>query len=211
MNYKRMLVLAPHTDDAELGCGGTIAKMLENGVEVYVVAFSTAEDSVPKGAPRDTIEKEFYASMKIFGLPEEHIFVYHYPVRKFPSQRQEILEDLIKLRREINPDLVLIPSSQDVHQDHHVIHEEGVRAFKERTLLGYELPWNQIVTTTQGFVELSSSHIERKWEAMQAYKSQVELRRSYFTDDFVKGLAKLRGLQLKVEWAEAFEVIRVIL
>lgn len=52
----RLLVLAPHTDDAELGCGATIARALEEGLTVHVAAFSIAEDSLPPDLPRDTLE-----------------------------------------------------------------------------------------------------------------------------------------------------------
>lgn len=57
-NFKTILVLAPHTDDGELGCGGSIVRFLEEGKEVYYVAFSTAEDSVPEGFPKNILEME---------------------------------------------------------------------------------------------------------------------------------------------------------
>jgi len=62
---ERLLVLAPHTDDAELGCGGTIARLLEAGTEVYVVALSTADDSLPPGAPPTTLAHEFGQAMQL--------------------------------------------------------------------------------------------------------------------------------------------------
>ena len=65
---RRALVLAPHTDDAELGCGGTIARFLEEGVELRVAAFSTAEDSLPPGMPRTQLRDEFIESMGTFGI-----------------------------------------------------------------------------------------------------------------------------------------------
>lgn len=149
MNPHRILILAPHTDDAELGCGGNIARLTEQGAEVYVAAFSTAEASVPKHAPPDTLEQEFYASMSILGVPRDRLFVFHYPVRWFSSLRQEILEELVSLRNIVRPEMLFLPSSQDMHQDHQVIHQEGLRAFKETTVFGYELPWNQLALSAQ--------------------------------------------------------------
>lgn len=207
--YKRILVAAPHTDDAELGCGGTIARFVEEGCEVFIAAFSTAEESVPQGSPRDTLKREFLDAVPVLGVALDNVAVYDYPVRRLSYHRQEVLEELVKLRREIHPDLVLIPSGNDVHQDHQVVHAEGLRAFKDLSLLGYELPWNHVTFSAQAFMLLEHRHIQRKWAALQAYHSQLELRRPYFSEEFITGLAKVRGVQVKAEFAEAFEVLRV--
>ena len=147
--------------------------------------------------------------MKRFGIPESNVIVHDYPVRRLSCHRQEVLEELVKLRREVKPEAVFLPSCNDFHQDHQVIHAEGVRAFKDITLLGYELPWNQLTFSAQAYVTVQRRHLEVKWEALKAYKSQFEHGRSYFSWDFVEGLARVRGAQVKVEYAEAFEVMRV--
>ena len=67
---KNILVLAPHTDDGELGCGGTIVKFIEDGVEVHYAAFSTAEESVPEGLPKDILKIEVREAMASLGIPE---------------------------------------------------------------------------------------------------------------------------------------------
>ena len=205
---ERVLVLAPHTDDAEIGCGGTIARFLEEGREVHVAAFSTAEDSLPPGAPPTLLRDEFNAAMEFMGIPQEHRYVFEYPVRMLKDHRQEVLEQLITLKKEIAPDTVFLPSGEDVHQDHQVIHIEGLRAFRNASILGYELPRNHITFTTHAFVVLEQRHIERKWQALQCYESQFTLGRSYFTQEFVESLARVRGLQVDSEWAEAFQVYR---
>src|SRR5690348_12775116 len=73
---QRVLVLAPHTDDAELGCGGTIARLLRMGTTVFVAAFSTAEESLPPGAVPTRLRDEFLSSMKVLGVPHENTFVF---------------------------------------------------------------------------------------------------------------------------------------
>lgn len=211
MKRQKVLILAPHTDDAELGCGGMISWLIEEKAQVYIVAFSSAKESVPEGAPQDTLGSEFYQAMSILEVPEQQIVLFDYPVRRFSYFRQEVLEDVVKLKREINPDLVLLPSGSDLHQDHQVVFQEGLRAFKDVSVMGYELPWNHISFSAQAFIPLKEAHIQKKWQALQAYHSQLELRRPYFTEDFIRGLAKLRGTQIKKEWAEAFEVLRVVL
>jgi N-acetylglucosamine malate deacetylase 1 len=205
---KRLLVLAPHTDDAELGCGGTIAKMIRQQVEVRILAFSRAEDSVPPGAPKDMIEQEMRKSLHSLGIPASAIEVLGLPVRIFPSYRQEILERLVAVRREFAPDWVLTVSEHDIHQDHQVIHQESVRAFNATRLWGYELPWNNLKSELNGFVLLSEEDVAAKARALGHYQSQIELKRPYFTEKFTESLAMLRGLQARSAYAEAFQIIR---
>jgi LmbE family N-acetylglucosaminyl deacetylase len=205
----RALVLAPHTDDAELGCGGTIAKLLVGGAEVYVAAFSIAEDSVPVGAPKSILRDEFLSSMDCMGIDESHRFVLGYRVRRFPESRQEILDDLVRLNRSISPTLVFLPSSTDVHQDHYTIHSEGVRAFKESSIWAYELPWNQTTFAAEVFVTLTREHLDLKWTALLRYRSQIDLARPYFSREFIDAVARMRGVQSRVDYAEAFELVRL--
>src|SRR5262245_58938954 len=113
MHFKSVLILAPHTDDAELGCGGTMARLLEEGTRVHVAAFCRAEDSLPSGAPVDMLEKEFRGSMERMQIPAENVHVLRFPVRRFPEHRQAILESILKLRITVKPEAVLIPSGND--------------------------------------------------------------------------------------------------
>lgn len=207
--FNRILILAPHTDDGELGCGGTIAKFLEEGKEVFCAAFSIAEDSVPEGFPKDALVHEFSNAMRTLGMKEENLIIYRYRVRHFLTNRQEILEDIVKLRKLINPDLVFVPSPNDIHQDHQVISAEGLRVFKKISILGYELPWNNIIFETRSFVKLSKNHIQKKIDALKCYDTQKE--RTYLNEDFIWGLAKTRGTQFESEYAEAFEVLRILI
>jgi len=204
--FSRVLILAPHTDDGELGCGGTIARFVEEGKEVYYAAFSVAEKSVPEGFPKNILETEVRKAMKILGVSESNLLIYKYEVRTFSYHRQEILEDIISLRKELQPDLVFIPSPNDLHQDHKVIAEEGIRAFKKSTILGYEMPWNNISFNTISFIPLEERHIKKKIDALRCYETQRY--RSYLNEDFIRSLARTRGTQIEVEYAEAFEVIR---
>lgn len=206
---KNVLVLAPHTDDGELGAGGTIARFIDEGVNVFYAAFSTAEQSVPEGYEKDVLKTEVKAATSRLGIPAENLFVYGYEVRKLSYVRQDILEDLVKLRRQIDVDLVLMPSVHDIHQDHAVVASEATRAFKTNRLLGYELIWNNLMFNTQFFVSLERSHIERKAEALREYKSQSG--RDYMSSEFIHSLARTRGVQIGKQYAEAFEVMRWVM
>lgn len=208
-NTKKILILAPHTDDGELGAGGTINYFIENGAKVYYAAFSTAEESVPDGLPKDILKTEVKRATKKLGLDDENLFIFNYQVRKLNFVRQEILEDLIKIRKEINPQLILMPCFNDIHQDHSTIAHEGLRAFKASTILGYELIWNNLAFNTTAFVKLEKKHIMAKVEALKEYKSQGI--RDYMSEEFILALAKTRGVQIGCDYAESFEVIRWII
>jgi len=206
---QNILVLAPHTDDGELGLGGTINYFIEQGKNVVYAAFSTAEKSVPDGFPKDILKTEVRNATAELGIKSENLLIYNYEVRKLNYVRQEILEELIRIRQTMQFDLVFIPSLHDIHQDHTTIAQEGLRAFKNTTILGYELIWNNLTFNTQCFIKLQEKHIMAKLNALKKYESQG--KRDYLSEDFIISLAKTRGVQVGTQYAEAFEVVRLFL
>lgn len=205
----KVLILAPHTDDGEFGCGGSIARFIREGKDVYYAAFSTAEESVPDPWPKDVLKTEVKEATKRLGLASDKLFIFNYKVRELSYHRQEILEDLVKIKNNICPDLVFLPSSSDVHQDHSTVSIEGIRAFKNTSILGYEIPWNNIEFRTEAFVILSDEDINKKLYALDAYNSQKG--RNYASEEFIRSLARTRGVQIGSQYAEAFEVIRWVM
>ena len=206
--WRRTLVLAPHTDDGEFGCGGTIARLVDAGVAVRYVAFSIATKSLPAGFPPDALAREVREATALIGIPEESLIVHDFEVRTFPLHRQDILELLIDLWDDWRPDAVLMPSVRDIHQDHQVIAAEGLRAFKRTTLLGYEIPWNNFNFDYQAFVSLDREHIERKVAALACYASQQH--RNYANAEYIWNLARTHGINVGREYAEVFEVYRLV-
>ena len=205
-----VLFLSPHTDDVEIGCGGTLSRfMAMPDSDVHVVAFSSAEASLPVGVPKNILRKEFVESMKTYGIKRGNIYLLKHQVRTLHEHRQEILDFLIKLRNEINPSIIFAPSGNDIHQDHQVIHNEAVRAFKDHTIFGYELPWNNLTFNCQAFFTLNESQVVAKINALSMYKSQINLKRHYFKAESINAWARMRGMQINSEFAEAFEVIRL--
>lgn len=207
--FQNILVLAPHTDDGEIGCGGAIAKFVEQGKNVFYAAFSSAQHSLKEGMPKDTLKKEVMKATEVLGIPPQNLILFEYRVRTFPLNRQEILEHMIELKKEIKPQLIFVPSLNDIHQDHQVVANEGIRAFKHHTILGYEEPWNNIVFETRSFIPLEKAHVQKKIDALKCYDSQAH--RSYLNEDFVWSLARARGTQIEGEYAEAFEVLRWVI
>ncbi len=206
--FERALVIAPHTDDGEFGCGATIARLVEEGRDVTYVALSAAEKAVPKEFPDDVLRHEVREATRVLGIPPERLRIGSFEVRDFPRQRQEILDHLIVLREELAPDVVFLPSRHDVHQDHATVHAEGLRAFKGTTMLGYEVPWNNLVFETTCFVRLDERHLQRKIDALRCYRSQAH--RPYADEESLRAQCRLRGTQAGCRYAETFEVVRWI-
>jgi len=171
---KRILILAPHTDDGECGCGGSIAKFVEEGDDVYYVAFSSAKKSIPEGFPQNITEKEFKKATQMLGLSKDNLV-----------------------------------SLNDTHQDHNVIASEGFRAFKRTSILGYEIPWNNLTFNTNVFIFLTETQIKKKLKALSCYHSQK--MRMYGGTDFFEDLSKVRGSQIGAKYAECFETIRWVI
>lgn len=189
-------MLAPHTDDETLGCGGTIAKLVERGYDVFVYAFSTGTAT----------HKEFNHAVHALGATPCH---FDFPTRLFHDHRQSILDIIIDIRKEKDPRIVFLPAPSDCHQDHQVVSQEGIRAFKHTTVYGYELSWNSLNFNNTCYFILSGDHIGKKFVAMNEYESQRG--RIYFQDENMLSLARVRGMQANTIYAECFEVIRTFL
>jgi LmbE family N-acetylglucosaminyl deacetylase len=196
LKSKRVFILAPHPDDAEIACGGTIARLIEGGSDVFFIVFSVT----------DIRQKELIASAKMLGVAK--CFIYGLPIRNFDRYRQVILDKLISLKAKMDPDLVIQPSLTDIHQDHQVIAQEGLRAFKNTNLLGYEALWNNINFDAQLFVSLEDRHLRAKLKAVKCYESQAD--KAYMDRDYIESLMKVRGVQIGFKYAEMFSVIRQV-
>jgi N-acetylglucosamine malate deacetylase 1 len=205
---KRALVLAPHTDDGEFGCGGTMARLVEAGADVRYVAFSIATRSLPEGFPPDTLAREVKEATAEIGIAADNLTVHDFDVRTFPERRQEILELLIEIWNDWEPDCVFTPSLHDIHQDHQTIASEGLRAFKRTTILGYEIPWNNYDFDYQAYLALERRHVERKVAALEKYASQQHRR--YANAEYVWSVARTHGINVNREYAEVFQVYRVV-
>ena len=202
-----ILVLSPHTDDAELGCGATISRLLREGNRVYVAVFSTCEDSLPKGFLPGTLKTECIDSLTSLGVSKEDILFYDYQVRVFNYSRQNILDDLVLLKNKVSPSTVFIPSVDDYHQDHKTIADEAVRCFKNNcSILSYELIWNNTGFQNQIYYDISEEDVANKIAALSKYETQKN--RIYFQNNFIEALATVRGAQNGIRYAEVFEVIR---
>lgn len=205
--FKKVLVLAPHTDDGEFGCGGTISRLIREGCEVKYVAFSDCKESVPAGFEINVLQKEMKAATQMLGITDVQLL--DYKVRYFQSERQSILEEMVQIKKSFSPDAVFTPCTQDIHQDHSTITTEAIRAFKDCTIFGYELPWNNLTLPSNAIVKLKEEDVESKLAAIAEYKSQQG--RAYSDPAYLRAQALTRGTRIRTRYAEAFEMIRFIL
>lgn len=197
------LVLAPHLDDAQLGAGATIHKLSQRGDEIWVCTLSDT-GNIYGDEHAMALRQENKRSLDILGVPENRTITATFPTRNFDKKRQEILDFLIELRNEIKPTLILTTSTEDIHQDHGVLGVEVRRAFRGKTVFGFDTYWNMSTQDTKCVVEITSKNLEAKILSLQQFDSQSN--RAYVQPINVEALARVRGLPSGFELAEAFSI-----
>lgn len=204
---KKILILSPHIDDLEYSCGGLVSA-LRGGADIYSLTFSFAEDSLPTGVSRENFVMEMRRASDILGISKDNIINKDYKVREFSFHRQSILDDMIGVGKIVNPDIVILPNSSDSHQDHRVVHDEGLRAFRFKTILGYESLYNDLSFRPSLFFSLTKEDFSNKIAAIECYKSQIY--KNPQSIDVVRASMAYMGAKVRKKYAEAFEVIRIV-
>jgi len=195
--FSNALIIAPHPDDAELGVGGTISKLLRLGAKVHCVVV----------AHNKTREDEFIEAAKKLGLTSYEMLGFQDTY--LDRNRQGILDRFREIKNKINPNLVLCPSENDLHQDHSTVGKEALREFKNVTLMTYDNPWKFFKFEPNVFVQLGREDVKKKLKAVHEYKS---IRNKMYCDPKrIEAWAKFRGSQVEIEYAEAFELKHLIL
>lgn len=206
IKWSNVLILSPHTDDSELGCGGFISHLIFKKSNITIMMFSNASKTLPTDLySKDRLLYEFKNAAEVQGI---YFVILNFPVRKFSKHRDSIRESLYFRKTQSAYDLILTPCTYDKHQDHQIITEEAQRVFKTSTILGYELPWNHVEFSSPLFINLDKNHICNKWIALSCYESQIKMERPYFNKEFIFSLAKVRGVQSGCEFAEMYQFIR---
>ena len=200
---KRVLFLGAHPDDIELGCGA----LLRHIVGLTDVLCVTLSDN-QKNPELKNVKDEHFKSMAVLGVPKEKIVLGPFTTRVFPDSRQEILEYFLKLRADFSPDLIFTHSRQDVHQDHNVMTDESLRAFRGITLLGFD-----VVRSSYGFfphflVEVSEKDVNKKIEALSQYKTYRD--KYYFNSELTRSIMVRHGALAEKPFAEGFDILRIV-
>lgn len=199
---KRVLFLGAHPDDIELGCGALLHRIAPH-VRVLCVTLS---DNQKNPLLRNVVE-EHYRSMAVLGVPRESLQIGQFTTRRFPDARQEILEYLLQLRRDFDPDLIFVHSRQDIHQDHNVLTEEALRAYRGITVLGFD-----VIRSSYGFfphflVEVDEADVQAKVEALRQYGTYAD--KYYFNPELIRSINVRHGALAERPFAEGFDILRI--
>jgi LmbE family N-acetylglucosaminyl deacetylase len=205
MNFfgKRILFLGAHPDDIELGCGALIHHIVKQ-TDVLCVTLSDNQ----KNPSLENVKNEHLDSMAILGVPMDMVVFGPFTTRIFPESRQEILEYFLKLRKDFNPDLIFVHSKHDIHQDHNVITDEALRAYRGISVLGFD-----VVRSTYDFfphflVEVSEEDAQKKIEALARYKTYRD--HYYFNQELTRSIMVRHGALAECPFAEGFDILRIV-
>lgn len=194
----KYLFVGAHTDDIELCCGGTVAKLAGQGHKVKCLVFSHLNDG--------QLFKECQAALN--GLDVSWIFQERFEGRTLHEHRQTICQMLID--RAQGMDYVFTHSKLDVHPDHSTIGFESERALKTVNLLTYCAPWNH---PKEGFGKdyfevIPNGYAEMKIKACSQYASQQH--RPYMNRDYLYSEMRVAGIQCGSVFAEGFRTVKTI-
>jgi len=204
----KVLAISSHPDDIEIGCGATLAQAARDGADITLLVLSYHHQDF-KGSDENIKLFELRNSTEKLGI-NKYVEIKDFPNRKFYEHYNEISELFFDISEEIDPDIVFLPASSDYHQDHRTVYETGVRAFKECTMLGYEVPWDHRIFHPEVFFTLEEKYIMQKCDAIECYKS-VYMKHGSTLRELMVSLARVRGSQVRTEYAEAFECIKMVL
>lgn len=180
-----------------------MARLREENHEVTYVAFSDSEKSNPGQNLRHECREAINYLLEIDPI------ILDYETRVFSDNRQLILQYLVDYNKRNHPETVLCPSSSSLHQDHKVICEEAMRAFRRSSsILGYELPYDRSFNNDIN-IRLEERQVETKISALKRYESQSQ--RSYMRPELIRGHAMMRGAETDNEYAESFEALKIII
>ena len=203
----RALFLGAHSDDIELGCGGTILSLLEQGQELEVCWMVFA------ASPARRLEAERSAEMFLRGAVKKEIIVRNFKESFFPYIGSEIKVCFEELKRTINPDVVFTHFRDDLHQDHRLISELTWNTFRDHLILEYEIvKYDGGLGSPNMFVHLSEEVCAEKIKYMME-NFQSQRSHQWFTEDTFRAILRLRGVESNApsRLAEAFYARKLVL
>jgi LmbE family N-acetylglucosaminyl deacetylase len=199
-----LVAVGAHPDDIEIGCGGTLLKLAERVPEL------TADFVIATGSPLRLEEARRGADLFLPGC-EVTITSAELPDGRLPSYWNETKELLEATARGRRPDLVLAPSRSDAHQDHRLLAELAPTVWRDHLVLHYEIPkWDGDFSRPWLYVDLTEAQLREKVARLyKAYPSQAP--HDWFDEEVFAGLARLRGMECRAQYAEAFTTAKATL
>ncbi len=196
----KILCMGAHSDDIEIGCGGTILKLIENNRKIifHWIVFSSDEERAR--------EASYSANLFLEGAQEKKIVIQNFRNSFFPFIGAEIKEFFEELKQEFSPDLIFTHCRHDLHQDHRLISDLTWNTFRDHFVLEYEIPkYDADLGSPNLFVHLEEGVCERKIRYItDSFKTQGE--NHWFAEDTFKSILRLRGVESNAphRYAEAF-------
>jgi N-acetylglucosamine malate deacetylase 1 len=200
---KRIFFLGAHPDDIELGCGALIAHIADKS-DIRCVTLSDNQ----KNPSLKKLVEEHYRSMGMLGVSGEKIIMGKFETRRFPQARQEILEYLIDLNHQFEPEIIFVHTRADLHQDHATVTEEALRAFRGTSIFGYD-----VIRSSYGFfpsflIEVKEKDVDLKIKALAEYHTYAD--KYYFKPEVTRATLIRHGAIAERNYAEAFDILRII-
>ena len=219
---KKVLILSPHADDEILGCGGFISKFSKLNYQISVLILTNANKGAPEMYSPKEIEKIREESKNVNRLWEQKIIFENLTLNLNNYQIYKISNLIESYIKKIKPEMVLIPSINDINEDHKIIFKASKVALRYnkknnvKKILSYEVlsetEWNENEKTFNPnyFISLEKSHINNKIKAFNLYKSQVKKYPHPRSKDGIISLSRVRGSQVFAKYAEAFKVEKIL-
>ena len=202
----KILAIGAHPDDIEVGCSGTLAKYVRNGHDVYLLVMTEGG----MGGESTIRKKEQARSAKIL-KPREVIWGGYKDTLLSPHMNQ-MVQEIETFLKQIVPDFILVHHEEDTHQDHRSLAKATISATRYvRNVLFYEGPTTRNFSPTV-FVDIKET-IDTKFATLLAHQSQVEKTNieGLSITDVVRSTAVFRGIQGRVQFAEAFVPLRLFI
>ena len=196
----RVLAVGAHSDDIEIGCGGTILKLIEQGSlsEVcWVVLTGETKRAAEAGQSADAL---------LGDIPGKRVILKDFREGHFPYDGAEIKGFFEELKGELSPDVILTHQRSDLHQDHRVTCELTWNTFRDHLILEYEIPkYDGDMGAPNLFVPLDESLRRKKIDHLMTHFAS-QLSKRWFKEDLFSGLLRLRGMECNspTSYAEAF-------
>lgn len=201
----RVLALGAHSDDIEIGAGGAILSWIASGAEVSI-------DWCALSAPGERAD-EARASANEFlkGAKRADIHLGEFRDGYFPAERTAVKDWVEALKKLEKPDVVLCHQRNDAHQDHRMVCELAWNTFRDHLILEYEIPkWDGDLGQPNMYVPLSEGVLARKIELLHKHFG-TQRSKAWFDDETFRGLARLRGIECRERYAEAFFARKLLL
>lgn len=196
----RVLAVGAHSDDIEIGCGGTILKLIEDAA-VSEVLWVVLSGEGERGA-----EARASAEALLDGVARRDVVVRDFPDGFLPYEGKRIKDFFERLKEDFSPDVVFTHQRADLHQDHRVCCELTWNTFRDHLILEYEVPkYDGDMSAPNAFVPLSEQLSQRKIDHLMDHFGSQRSKR-WFQEDLFSSLLRLRGMECNSPsaYAEAF-------